>query len=69
MDPNVTPSFNPARSVPYALRKKVEQELVCLTEEGVLEPVEVSEWAALIVAVHKQDRSNVRICGDFRVTR
>ena len=27
VDPNATPSFNPARSVPYALWDKVEQEL------------------------------------------
>ena len=68
VDPKATPSFNPARSVPYALRDKVEQELVRLTEEGVIEPVEVSEWATPIVAVLKHDKKNVRICGDFRVT-
>ena len=68
VDPEATPRFNPARSVPYALREKVEQELVRLTEEGVIEPVETAEWAAPIVAVLKHDRTNVRICGDFRVT-
>ena len=65
MDPEATPRFNPARSVPYALHEKVEQELVRLTEVGVIEP---AEWAALIVAVLKHDRTNVRICGDFRIT-
>ena len=34
----------------------------------MLEPVEVSEWAAPIVPVLKQDKRSVRICGDFRVT-
>lgn len=68
VDPNATPSFSPARSVPYALREKVEQELDRLHREGVLEPVEVSEWAAPIVAVLKADKTNVRICGDFRLT-
>ena len=68
VDPKATPSYNPARSVPYALREKVEQELDRLQKEGVLEPVELSEWAAPIVAVLKADRTNVRICGDFRVT-
>ena len=31
-----------------------------------MEPVECSEWAAPIVAVLKQDRESVRICGDFK---
>ena len=68
MDSNATPSFNLAHSVPYALREKVEQELVRLQQEGVLEPVQVSEWAAPMVAVLKADKTNVRICGDFRLT-
>ena len=62
------PRFNPARSVPYALRDKVEKELLQLQEEGTLEPVEFAEWAAPIVAVLKRDRTSVRICGDFSVT-
>ena len=37
-------------------------------EEGTLEPVELSEWAAPIVAVLKQDKLSVRICGDFKQT-
>ena len=37
-------------------------------KEGTLEPVEFSEWASPIVAVLKQDKQNVRICGDFKQT-
>ena len=37
-------------------------------EEGTLEPVEHSEWASPIVAVMKQDKQSVRICGDFKQT-
>lgn len=37
-------------------------------EEGTLEPVEHSEWASPIVAVLKQDKQSVRICGDFKQT-
>ena len=33
-----------------------------------MEPVECSEWAAPIVAVLKQDRKSVCICGDFKQT-
>ena len=68
VDPNAEPRFIPARSVPYALRDLVDKELTRLQEAGVIEPVEISEWAAPIVAVLKQDRKSVRICGDFSVT-
>ena len=64
----VTPRFNPARSVPYALRDKVDKELQRLQDQGILEPVETAEWAAPIVVVLKKDKSSVRICGDFSVT-
>ena len=30
--------------------------------------VEVAEWAAPIVAVLKPDKTNIRICGDFKQT-
>ena len=36
--------------------------------EGILEPVELSDWAAPIVAILKSDRTSVHICGDFRLT-
>ena len=68
VDPNAVPRFHPARSVPFALRAKVEQELKRLQEEGTLEPVDISEWSAPIVAVLKSDKNSVRICGDFSVT-
>ena len=68
IDPKATPRFFKARSVPYAMREKVEQELDRLAQEGNLEPVDHSEWAAPIVPVLKSDWSSVRICGDFRLT-
>ena len=68
VDPDARPAFYPARSVPYALRDKVDMELDRLKEEGTLEPVEISEWAAPIVPVLKSDKQSVRICGDFRLT-
>ena len=48
---NATSVFQKARPVPYALRFAVVEELKCVENEGVLEPVEVSDWATPIVWV------------------
>ena len=45
-----------------------DKELQRLQRDGTIEPVEITEWAAPIVAVLKQDKQSVRICGDFSVT-
>ena len=50
------------------MRSKFEEELDRLVKAGSLEPVQLADWAAPIVPVLKQDRSSVRICGDFRLT-
>ena len=68
VDPAAQPKYCKARTVPYFLRDKVETELNRLVTKGTLEPVEVAEWAAPIVAVLKPDKTNVRICGDFKQT-
>ena len=62
-DPEATPRFCKARSVRYALRDKVDDELSRLVEEGTLVPVQFSEWAAPIVVVLKGDKSSICICG------
>ena len=67
VEPNCAPRFCKARSVPYALREKVEKELDRLQAEGIIEPVPFSDWAAPIVPVLKRDGS-VRICGDYKLT-
>ena len=61
------PKYVKARPVPYALRKSIEDELERQVREGILEPVEISEWATPIVPVVKSDKS-VRICGDYKLT-
>ena len=68
VNPHAKPRFFKVRTVPYAFRDKVEVELKQLQEEGTLEPVEVSAWAAPIVPVLKSDKTSVRICGDFQIT-
>ena len=61
------PAFFKARTVPYALRKKVEAELDRLEKVGVIEKVQFSAWAAPIVSILKRDGS-LRICGDYKLT-
>ena len=67
IDDTVKPVFVKARTVPLALRAKVEEELDRLQQAGVIRPVEFSEWAAPIVPVLKST-GEVRICGDYKVT-
>ena len=67
VDPEATPMFMKARPVPYALKAKVEMELDRLQSEGIISPVEFTEWAAPIAPVVKQNGS-VRICGDYKCT-
>ena len=61
------PRFFKARPIPYALKEKVENELDRLQHEGIIEPVQFSEWAAPIVPVCKAN-GQIRICGDYKVT-
>jgi len=48
----------------HTLKGKVEQELHNITVQGVIEPVEMSEWTAAIVPVLKPD-GTIRICRDY----
>ena len=68
VDPNASPKFCKARTVPYAMQELVEKELDRLVDEGILEPIQFAEWAAPIVPVLKSDKKTVRICGDFSQT-
>lgn len=61
------PRFFKARPIPYALKEKVEHEIDRLQQEGIIEPVQFSEWAAPIVPVPKSN-GQIRICGDYKVT-
>ena len=64
---NAQPRFHKARSVPYTLRAKVEEELDNLQKENVISPIQFSELAAPIVAVVKRS-GGIRICGDYKLT-
>jgi len=68
VNPQATPHFYKARTLPYAMREKVEEEINRLLSEGIIEPVEYADWAAPVVAVLKSDQKSVRLCGDIRMT-
>ena len=67
VDPQAKPRFCKARLVPYAFKEKIENALDRVVEEGTLEPVQFSRWAAPIVPILKSDGS-VRIYGDYQIT-
>ena len=64
---NSQPKFVPARSVPFAIKDAIAQDLERLQSLGIIEKVEFSRWATPIVPVPKRD-GTFRICGDFKVT-
>lgn len=51
VDPAAQPKFFKARTVPYAMKSLVEAELIRLEKEGIISPIQFSQWAAPIVPV------------------
>ena len=54
VDPTVTPKSHKARSIPFALKEKVELELQRLEDQAIFPPITHSDWAAPIVPFVKQ---------------
>ena len=64
---NAVPKFCKARTVPFVLKEAIEQELNRLEQDGIIEKVTYSPWAAPIVPVPKGD-GRIRLCSDYKVT-
>lgn len=62
-----SPVFHRARSLPYALRVRVDAELDAMLRDGIVEAVDCSDWASPLVPVNKADGS-LRICADYKAT-
>ena len=62
VDPQATPKLLKPCSLPYILRERVGKELYWLLNEGIIEPVEFSNWAAPIASIVK-DHGRIRIRG------
>ncbi|GFR58001.1 Pol polyprotein [Elysia marginata] len=54
-EPGAIPKFCRARKLLYALRKAIEEELSRLQRDGIIKPIEHSEWATPIVPVWKKN--------------
>ena len=65
VDPQPIPKFCKARSVPYAMRGKVEEELHRLVQEGILEPSNLPIGQRRMCPC---GRKTVRVCGNFKLT-
>ncbi|KAL0151738.1 hypothetical protein M9458_052964, partial [Cirrhinus mrigala] len=65
LDPAVHPVVKPARKILAAMHGKVEAELQRMVSKGVLIPVsEPTEWVPSMVATHKKNSEEIRICID-----
>lgn len=65
--PDAQPKFYKARPVPYFLKHNIELELQRLQKQGIIKPVECSDWATPNVPVLKAN-GNIHLCGDYKVT-
>lgn len=57
-----------ARTIPFAMRNRVNAEIERLEKAGIIEKVKFSEWTTPIVPILKVNGKDVRICGDYKVT-
>ncbi|XP_064122509.1 uncharacterized protein K02A2.6-like [Macrobrachium nipponense] len=64
---NATPKFMKARTVPFYYKKVIEDPLDKLVADKMVKPISHSEWAVPIVPVLKENKVEMRICGDFKV--
>uniref|UniRef100_A0A3B3B4L9 Gypsy retrotransposon integrase-like protein 1 n=1 Tax=Oryzias melastigma TaxID=30732 RepID=A0A3B3B4L9_ORYME len=64
---DASPRFFRPRSVPFAMRAKVDEEIDRLLRENIISPVKYSEWAAPVVPILKPT-GTVRLCGDYKLT-
>ncbi|KAK9752424.1 hypothetical protein QE152_g4202 [Popillia japonica] len=61
-DDNAKPIFIKPRQVPYAQKKKIEDEITRLEQLGIIEPIVQSPWATPVVPVVKKDGNHPIVC-------
>ena len=55
-----------SRSLPYALKQQVEDELNSMVKDGILKPLKHSPWGTPVVPVVQGEK--LRVCGDYKST-
>lgn len=65
---NTKPIHMKPRTIPFALIDRVNEEIDRLENTGILEKVNFSEWATPIVPIVKSNGTDIRLCGDYKVT-
>ena len=68
IEKDANPPFYKPRQVPFSMKDKVLKELTRLEDQGIIKPVQFSDWATPIVPVLKPS-GDVRLCGDYRITK
>ena len=63
---DVRPVMLKARNLPYAVKKKVEEQITSMVTAGIFEKIHGSPWRTPVVPVKKGEE--VRICGDYKPT-
>lgn len=67
LDKEAQPVVRPARRIPAAMQHKVKAELERMVTIGVLTPVsEPTDWVSSMVATHKKNSEEIRLCIDPR---
>ncbi|KAK5883558.1 hypothetical protein CesoFtcFv8_019875 [Champsocephalus esox] len=63
VDPSVQPVVRPAHRIPIAMQDRVKAELNRMQNIGVIIPVtEPTDWVSSMVAAHKKDKQEIRLC-------
>lgn len=63
VDPSVQPVVRPAHRIPLAMQSHVKAELDRMESLGVITTIsEPTDWVSSMVATHKKDRQEIRLC-------
>lgn len=63
LDPTVQPVVRPAHRIPVAMQTRVKAELDSMQQKGVITAVsEPTDWVSSMVATHKKDKKEIRLC-------
>lgn len=67
LKPDANPIFCRPRTVPFALKNRVEEEIDRLEKDGIIEKCSFSDWATPVVPIVKPN-GKIRLCADYSVT-